>query len=99
MEFGNRDNEYPEGPLRCLDIDLYTHVVNNKEADDICAHSSSLAWLKLMQPLTLAMPTCCGRWPRNTQSSHILEGHSFVEEGITPLGRNYFDGRNISSHS
>ena len=27
----------------------------------------------------------------------VLEGHSFVEEGITPLGRNYFDGRYIKS--
>ena len=23
---------------------------------------------------------------------YILEGHSFIEEGLTPLGKNYFDG-------
>ena len=28
---------------------------------------------------------------------YIFEGHSFVTEGITPLGRNYFDGKYISS--
>ena len=26
---------------------------------------------------------------------YIFEGHSFIEEGITPLGKNYFDGRYI----
>lgn len=24
---------------------------------------------------------------------YVLEGHSFMEEGITPVGRNYFDGK------
>ena len=28
---------------------------------------------------------------------YIFEGHSFIEEGITPLGRNYFDGQYIKS--
>jgi hypothetical protein len=27
---------------------------------------------------------------------YILEGHSYLAEGITPLGKNYFDGRYIS---
>jgi hypothetical protein len=28
---------------------------------------------------------------------YVLEGHSFLEEGVTPLGKNYFDGKYISS--
>ncbi len=28
---------------------------------------------------------------------YVLEGHSFMEEGITPVGRNYFDGKYIKS--
>jgi len=28
---------------------------------------------------------------------YVLEGHSFITEGITPLGRNYFDGQYIRS--
>ena len=28
---------------------------------------------------------------------YILEGHSFIAEGITPLGKNYFDGKYISA--
>ena len=28
---------------------------------------------------------------------YIFEGHSFLTEGITPLGKNYFDGKYISS--
>ena len=27
---------------------------------------------------------------------YVLEGHSFVTEGISPLGKNYFDGKYIS---
>jgi hypothetical protein len=27
----------------------------------------------------------------------VLEGHSFLTEGVTPLGRNYFDGQYIAS--
>ena len=28
---------------------------------------------------------------------YVLEGHSFITEGITPIGRNYFDGKYIQS--
>jgi hypothetical protein len=28
---------------------------------------------------------------------YVLEGHSFIAEGISPLGKNYFDGKYISS--
>jgi hypothetical protein len=28
---------------------------------------------------------------------YVLEGHSFIAEGVTPLGKNYFDGKYISS--
>jgi len=28
---------------------------------------------------------------------YVLEGHSFVTEGISPLGKNYFDGKYIKS--
>ena len=43
------------------------------------------------------------RWPRRCigplekRRSVVLEGHSFLTEGVTPLGRNYFDGRYIES--
>ena len=30
---------------------------------------------------------------------YVLEGHSFVTEGITPLGSNYFDGKIYSRNS
>ena len=26
---------------------------------------------------------------------YVIEGHSFLTEGITPLGKNYFDGMYI----
>ena len=29
---------------------------------------------------------------------YILEGHSFITEGITPVGRNYFDGNILNQY-
>ena len=28
---------------------------------------------------------------------YVIEGHSFIAEGISPLGKNYFDGKYIKS--
>jgi hypothetical protein len=81
--------------LRALDIDLYTHVVANKEADDIF-RSFFLAGVAEIEASTDLGYAWLLRSVAAKYSLHyILEGHSFVEEGITPLGRNYFDGRYI----
>ena len=37
--------------LKSLNIDLYTHVINNKEADDILSHFSLQVYLKLKHQL------------------------------------------------
>jgi len=78
-------------------VDLYTHVVDNKEIDDIfrAFFFAGVAEIEAATDLGYAYTL------RRTAEAHgikaILEGHSFIEEGITPLGRNYFDGKYIQS--
>ncbi len=78
-------------------VDLHTHVVDNKEVDDIfrAFFFSGVPEIEAATDLGYAYTL------RRAAASHgihaILEGHSFIAEGITPLGRNYFDGRYIQA--
>lgn len=83
--------------LSSLDVDLYTHVVNNEEADDIfrAFFRASVAEIEAATDLALAEVMYRAAWKYGVR--YVLEGHSFVTEGITPVGRNYFDGKYISA--
>lgn len=83
--------------LHALDIDLYTHVTDNKESDDIFK-SFFLAGVAEIEAATdLALAETMYRAAFKYGVRYVLEGHSFTTEGITPVGRNYFDGRYIKS--
>jgi len=78
-------------------VDLHTHVVDNREVDDIF-RSFFLAGVAEIEAATdLGYAYTLRRAAAKNGISAILEGHSFVAEGITPLGRNYFDGKYIQS--
>jgi N-acetyl sugar amidotransferase len=78
-----------------LDVDLHTHVVDNKEADDIF-RAFFLAGVPEIEASTdLGYAELLRRVAASHGVSYVLEGHSFVAEGVTPLGKNYFDGRYI----
>lgn len=80
-----------------LGVDLYTHVVDNKESDDIFK-SFFLASVPEIEAATdLALAETLYRAASKYGVKYIFEGHSFVTEGITPVGKNYFDGKYISS--
>jgi N-acetyl sugar amidotransferase len=83
--------------LSALDIDLYTHVVDNKEADDIFRSffEAGVAEIEASTDLALAETIYRAAWKYGIK--YVLEGHSFITEGITPVGRNYFDGRYVKS--
>lgn len=83
--------------LSALDIDLYTHVVDNKEADDIFRSffQAGVAEIEASTDLALAETIYRAAWKYGIK--YVLEGHSFITEGITPVGRNYFDGRYVKS--
>ena len=80
-----------------LNIDLHTHVVDNKESDDIFK-SFFLAEVPEMDASTdLALAEVLYRAADKVGVKYILEGHSFVTEGVSPLGTYYFDGKYIKS--
>ena len=83
--------------LTALDIDLYTHVVDNKESDDIFKSFfyADVAEIEAATDLALAEVMYRAAWKYDVK--YVLEGHSFVTEGITPVGRNYFDGKYVES--
>ena len=83
--------------LKGLDIDLHTWVVNNKEVDDIF-RAFMLAGVPEIEASTdLALAEVMYRAAHAQGIKYILEGHSFVTEGISPLGKNYFDGQYVRS--
>jgi N-acetyl sugar amidotransferase len=78
-----------------LQIDLYTYVIDNKEADDIF-RSFLLAGVPEFDASTdLAFTQVLRMTAARYGVKYILEGHSFKAEGISPQGKNYFDGKYI----
>ena len=81
--------------LNHFGIDLYTHVVSNIEVDDIF-RSFFIAGVPEMEASTdLGYAWVLRQVAAKYKVKYIFEGHSFIEEGITPLMNNYFDGRYI----
>ena len=81
---------------KSLDVDLYTHVVNNVEVDDI-----KLSFLKSGVPefdadTDIAFVQVLREAAAKFNIKYILEGHSFTEEGISPIGSNYLDGAYVN---
>lgn len=83
--------------LNALDVDLYTHVIDNKESDDIFRSFFYAGVAEIEAATDLALAETMYRAASKYGIKYILEGHSFVTEGITPVGRNYFDGKYIKS--
>lgn len=75
-----------------LNVDLYTHVVDNKGHDGI-----KLAFMKadvqeFDTDTDLAFVQVLRTAAARNKVEYILEGHSFIEEGVSPANNNYFDG-------
>lgn len=83
--------------LSALDVDLYTHVVDNKEVDDIFRSFFYAGVAEIEAATDLALAETMYRAAYKYGVNYVLEGHSFIAEGITPVGRNYFDGQYIRS--
>lgn len=83
--------------LGALKVDLFTHVCDNKEADDIFRSFMYAGVPELEASTDLALAETLYRAAAKYGVKYILEGHSYIAEGITPLGKNYFDGKYIAS--
>ncbi|MDA2935702.1 N-acetyl sugar amidotransferase [Patescibacteria group bacterium AH-259-L05] len=81
--------------LKKLNVDLYTHVVDNKEMDDIFLSFFKASVPELDAPTDLGLAEVLYRAADKYGIKYILEGHSFMAEGVSPLGTMYFDGKYI----
>ena len=83
--------------LKTLDVELFTHVVDNEEYDDIY-RSFLLAGLPDVEaPTDIGLATTLYLAARKYGIKWIFEGHSFRTEGVSPLGWLYMDARYIQS--
>lgn len=80
-----------------LNIDLFTLVVDNNEIDDIYRAFFLSNVSELDASTDIALAETMYRAADKFGIKYLLEGHSFIEEGISPLGKNYFDGKYIAS--
>ncbi|MFC2138728.1 N-acetyl sugar amidotransferase [Bacteroidota bacterium] len=78
-----------------LNIDLYTYVIDNKEADDIFLSFLLASVPEFDASTDLALAQVIRMVAAKYRIKYIFEGHSFKAEGISPQGNNYFDGKYI----
>lgn len=83
--------------LSALNVDLFTYVVDNKESDDIFRAFFRAGVAEIEAATDLALAEVTYRAAARYGIKYVVEGHSFITEGITPVGRNYFDGQYIRS--
>ena len=81
--------------LQKLKVDLFTYVVNNREMDDIFRSFFRAGVPEIDSATDLALAEIMYRAANKYKIKYVLEGHSFITEGITPIGKNYFDGMYI----
>lgn len=80
-----------------LNVDLHTHVVDNKEMDDIYRSFFKASVPDLDTASDIGVPELLYRACAKYGVRYILEGHSYRAEGISPLGTMYADGKYIAS--
>ncbi len=78
-------------------VDLFTLVMDNKESDDIFRSFFKAGVPEMGTPTDLALAETLYIAAGKYGLKHVLEGHSFIEEGVSPVGKNYFDGKYIKS--
>lgn len=80
-----------------LNVDLVTYVVDNNEVDDI-KKSFLLAGVREFDADTdIAFVQTLRSVAAKYRIKYILEGHSFIAEGLSPIGDNYLDGAYVNS--
>lgn len=82
---------------RALGIDLYTHVVDNKEFCDIFKSFFKASVPDIDTPSDIGLATTHYLACRQYGIRYIFEGHSFRTEGVSPHGWFYMDAKYIQS--
>lgn len=79
-----------------LGVDLYTHVCDNKESDDIFLSFFKASVPEIDGPTDIALAEVMYRAAAKYKIKYVFEGHSFIAEGVSPLSKAYVDGGYIS---
>lgn len=79
-----------------LDIDLSTHVCDAVESTDIFRSFFLAGVPEIDGPTDLAITEVLYRAAARHGIRYVFEGHSFLTEGISPLGRSYIDGAYVA---
>lgn len=80
-----------------LNIDLYTHVCDNKESEDIFKAFFLASVPEIDGPTDIALAEVMFRAASKYNIKYVFEGHSFIAEGVSPLGKAYVDGKYIET--
>jgi len=83
--------------LSALKIDLVTHVVATKEAEDIYRSFFKASVIDFDVFADIGVPQLLYRTAAKYGLKYQLEGHSYIAEGISPLGTMYADGKYLAS--
>ena len=83
--------------LNKLKVDLYTHVVDNKEYDDIYRSFMKAGVPDIEAPTDIGLAATLNLAAEKYGIRYVIEGHNFRTEGISPLGWLYMDGKYIES--
>ena len=82
---------------RKLGIDLYTHVVDNREYNDIFKSFFKASVPEIDTPADLGLAATHYMGAREHGIKYIFEGHSFRTEGISPPGWFYMDAKYVNT--
>ena len=80
-----------------LNIDLVTHVVATKEAEDIYRSFFKASVVDFDVFADIGVPQLLYKTAAKYGLKYQLEGHSYIAEGISPLGTMYADGKYLAS--
>ena len=83
--------------LKALDVTLHTHVVDNREYDDIYGAFLRSGLKDIEAPTDLGITATLYMAATQYGIGTIINGHSFRTEGISPLGWLYMDGKLVHS--
>lgn len=78
-----------------LNVPLFTHVMNNREADDLYRAFILSGVREVDCASDIGFVSTLYRQAEKYRVKYIVEGHAFRTEGFAPLGWSYFDGRYI----
>ncbi|MCS6237823.1 N-acetyl sugar amidotransferase [Shewanella baltica] len=80
-----------------LGIDLYTHVVDAHEFDDLILSHLKAGVKEIENPTDIGLATTMNLAAEKYGISYKIDGHSFRTEGSAPMGWIYMDAKYIES--